>query len=227
MQAGVENHSLSPHVRIGEGGRDRPLNHGFDREGKPMPRLFTGLQVPPAVRAVLSGLRGGLHGARWISPDHYHLTLRFFGDMERERASALDACLMQLAHAPFTVQVSQLRVFGGDKPRALVASVDPDPVLLDLQADQERLARRLGFAPATRKFSPHITLARLKEANAFQVAGFLSGLGALPSLQISVDHFALFSSREGSGGGPYLIEALYPLEDGLDEEQGWDQYEIA
>ena len=42
-----------------------------------MPRLFTGVEIPPDIGEALSMLRGGLPGARWITPDNYHLTLRF------------------------------------------------------------------------------------------------------------------------------------------------------
>ena len=52
--------------------------------------------------------------------------------------------------------------FGGDKPRAIVAKVKPDPALMDLQAEQERRLRRIGVEPETRKYTPHVTLARLR-----------------------------------------------------------------
>ena len=71
-----------------------------------MPRLFTGLEVPRPVATVLASLRGGLNGARWITPDHYHITLRFFGDIDTKLARELDQVLAQSLHEPFTVTVS-------------------------------------------------------------------------------------------------------------------------
>ena len=47
-----------------------------------MPRLFTGLEIPPDIGQTLSSLRGGLPGARWIDPENYHVTLRFIGDID-------------------------------------------------------------------------------------------------------------------------------------------------
>ena len=197
------------------------------REGSVMPRLFTGLDVPRDVATMLAGLRGSLHGARWITPDYYHVTLRFFGDIETGLARALDECLAQVRHEPFIVTVNGLRIFGGDRPRALVAEIAPIPALLDLQAEQERLARRLGLAPETRKFTPHITLARLRDASAYQVAEFLSVFGAVPPVSFAVDRCVMFSSRGSVGGGPYVVEAVYPFGDEDANEQEWETYETA
>jgi 2'-5' RNA ligase len=184
-----------------------------------MPRLFTGLEVPPPVAMGLSGLRGGLSGARWITPDQYHVTLRFFGDIDMACAQALDELLAQALHPAFTLTISGLRIFGGDRPRALVAEIHPHPDLLMLQAEQERMARRLGLDAQTRKFTPHITLARLRDVSAYQVASFMSVAGGVPSLSFPVERCVLFSSRSGVGGGPYVIEATYPFGDDLYEEQ--------
>ena len=197
-----------------------------------MPRLFTGLEIPHEVATVLATLRGGLNGARWITPDHYHITLRFFGDIDTGLARELDHCLAQSMHESFTLHVSGLRVFGGDKPRALVAEIPPVPALMELQAEQERLARRLGLAPETRKFTPHITLARLRDANPYQVAGFMSALSGFPPLPVAVDRFVLFSSRDSIGGGPYIVEAAYPFGEDfgasdLEAADLWGQYETA
>ena len=102
---------------------------------------------------------------------------------------------------------------------ALVAEIAPDTELLHLQAEQERMARRLGLDAQTRKFTPHITLARLRDVSAYQVASFMSVAGGVPSLSFLVERCVLFSSRSGVGGGPYVIEATYPFGDDLYEEQ--------
>mgnify|MGYP000202062175 CR=1 FL=1 len=56
-----------------------------------MPRLFTGLEVPPEVAFDLSLMRGGMSGARWIEPEDYHITLRFIGDVDHATARELSA----------------------------------------------------------------------------------------------------------------------------------------
>lgn len=176
-----------------------------------MPRLFTGLEIPDDVANTLSLLRGGLVGARWITPDNYHITLRFMGDIDDDIANDIFDALQNTGRAPFAVTVEGLDVFGGDKPRALVARVEQTPQLMELQAEQERLMRRMGLPAETRKFTPHITLARLRETTPYHVANFLGLSSHLPPMRFIVSEFVVLSSRTSIGGGPYIIEAAYPL----------------
>jgi RNA 2',3'-cyclic 3'-phosphodiesterase len=83
---------------------------------------------------------------------------------------------------------------------------------VDLQADQERRLRRIGLSPETRKYTPHVTLARLRSASPYAVADFLSARGYFPIRQFEATRFVLFSARESMGGGPYLVEAAYALQ---------------
>lgn len=176
-----------------------------------MPRLFTGLEIPDDVANTLSLLRGGLVGARWITPENYHITLRFMGDIDEDIAGDIFDALQNTGRAPFAVTIEGLDVFGGDKPRALVARVEQTPQLMELQAEQERLMRRMGLPAETRKFTPHVTLARLRDTTPYHVANFLGLSSHLPPMRFIVDAFLVFSSRSSIGGGPYLIEAAYPL----------------
>ncbi len=89
--------------------------------------------------------------------------------------------------------------------------VNPDPALVELQAEQERRFRRIGLAPETRKYAPHVTLARLRRVGARAVADYLAARGALGVEGFTAARFVLFSSRESVGGGPYVVEAAWPL----------------
>jgi 2'-5' RNA ligase len=177
-----------------------------------MPRLFTGIEVPHEIAFALSLKRGGLHGARWVDPENYHITLRFIGDVDYATASEVTDALDRLAHSEaFTIRLSHLGSFGGDKPRALFAGVENNATLQRLQAAQERVLQRLGLEPDGRKFVPHVTLARLRGAEAGDVARFLAFAGRFEALEFAVERFVLFSSRDSVGGGPYLVEQAYPL----------------
>ena len=176
-----------------------------------MPRLFIGLEIPDDVGHALSLLRGGLPGARWIDPENYHLTLRFIGDIDDALARDIAGLLGRVQRRPFELRLDGLTSFGGRKPRAVVASITAVAPLLELQAEQERLLQRLGLEPEGRKYIPHVTLARLRETSSWQVADYLSARGHFRSAAFEVSRFVLFSSRSSVGGGPYVVEAAYPL----------------
>jgi RNA 2',3'-cyclic 3'-phosphodiesterase len=175
-----------------------------------MPRLFTALEIPTEVGQSLAMLRGGLPGARWVDPENYHVTLRFIGDVDATMANDAASVLDGVSRPAFDLRIEGLSSFGGRKPRAIVATVAPTRQLTELQAEHERLMQRVGLEPEGRKFTPHVTLARLRDASSRDVADYLA---ARPyrSPQFHVSRFVLFSSRASVGGGPYVVEADYPL----------------
>lgn len=176
-----------------------------------MPRLFTALEVPPSISESLARLRGGVSGARWIDVENYHITLRFIGDVDDAFARDAANALSFIRRPEVEVTIDQLAAFGGGKPRAIVARVRPDAPLIEMQAEQERLLQRLGAPPEARKYAPHVTLARLRGASSASVAAYLGARGYFPPLRFTAERFVLYSSRDSVGGGPYIVEAEYPL----------------
>ena len=176
-----------------------------------MPRLFTGLEIPAALRQELSLLRGGLPGARWIDSENYHITLRFIGDVDDDIVQEIAWLLGKVRRKNFELRLDGVQSFGGRKPRAVVATAAPSQPLMELQAEHERLMQRVGFEPEGRKYTPHVTLARLRDSSSFEVAEYLSARAMFRSPPFAVSRFVLFSSRASVGGGPYVIEAAYPL----------------
>ena len=176
-----------------------------------MPRLFTGVEIPPAVSRSLAMMRGGLPGARWIDPENYHLTLRFIGDIDDALAHEIVAMLGRVHRKAFDLRLDGLTSFGGRKPRAVVAAVAPVAPLMELQVEHDRLLQRLGLEPEGRKYTPHVTLARLRDSSSRQVAEYLAARGHYRSPSFEVSRFVLFSSRASIGGGPYVVEEAYPL----------------
>ncbi|MBF0677868.1 MAG: RNA 2',3'-cyclic phosphodiesterase [Devosia sp.] len=177
-----------------------------------MPRLFTGLEIPPDTGFALSLKRGGLTGARWVDPENYHVTLRFIGDVDRNQADDVADNLDLLSNTlRFSVRLTHLGIFGGDRPRALYAGIEPNEALARLQSAHERMVQRAGLPPEGRKFVPHVTLAHLRGTSAAEVARFIADAGRFEPITFAVSRFALFSSKDGVGGGPYVVEHAYPL----------------
>lgn len=177
-----------------------------------MPRLFTGIEIPSEIGLALSSYRGGLPGARWIDPENYHITLRFIGDIDERMADDVCSILGDARRRnPLAITIGGLDTFGGGKPRTVFARASGNGELGELQAEQERLLRQVGLEPERRKFIPHVTLARLRDASAIDVADYFATRGHFPKLTFTARRFVLYSSRASVGGGPYVIEAAYPL----------------
>jgi len=176
-----------------------------------MIRLFTGLEIPEEVGRLLAGLRGGLHGARWIGPENYHITLRFIGDIDGRTAEEVAEALSRVRRPGVAVRLSGLDAFGGARPHALWARVEPSPALTELQAEHERVLQRLGLPGEGRKYTPHLTMARLRGTSAAEVARWLALNGGFSLPPFVADRFVLFSARAAVGGGPYLVEEAFPL----------------
>ena len=72
---------------------------------------------------------------------------------------------------------------------------------------------QIGFRlePEGRKYTPHVTLARLRDASSRDVADYLAARAHYRSASFAASRFVLFSSRSSVGGGPYVVEADYPL----------------
>jgi 2'-5' RNA ligase len=176
-----------------------------------MPRLFTALEVPADVAFSLSLLRGGLPGARWVDPENYHITLRFIGDIDEPMADEVADALGRVSRPRFDVAMEGLGAFGSRRPHAVYACVRPSPALRELQAEHERIIQRIGLEPERRKFTPHVTLARMKNVSEPDVAAYLALRGDFRTPPFPVGRFVLLSSRASKGGGPYVMEESYPL----------------
>tara|TARA_R110000824_G_scaffold118960_11_gene271805 strand:+ start:15868 stop:16437 length:570 start_codon:yes stop_codon:yes gene_type:complete len=173
-------------------------------------RLFTAIEIPDEIAARLLPMQQGFDGARWIERESFHITLRFIGDVAEDVADDIDEALSKIPFTPFNLSLEGVGVFGNEKPHALYAGVQPSEALTILQGRHESAMRRVGLKPETRKFTPHVTLARLQgfevdEAQSFVMA---NNLFATPAFEVA--RFILYSAKGNTGGGPYLAERTYP-----------------
>ena len=176
-----------------------------------MPRLFVALEVPRNAAMSLSLLRGGLPGARWIDVENFHITLRFIGEIDGRTADEVVDRLDRIERPEFQLALSGMGSFGSKKPHSIYAGVTHAPEMYALQGEIERICQRLGLPADPRKFTPHVTLARLRNARTEDVAHYLSGRGNFYTAPFTVNRFVLMSSKESVGGGPYLTEEVFPL----------------
>jgi 2'-5' RNA ligase len=178
-----------------------------------MIRLFTALGLPDAVRQRLALVRAPLPGARWVPPENMHVTLRFIGEVEPPAAAEVDTLLSRIAAPVFDIRLAGLGTFGSrGRVRALWAGVEKTEPLIRLQAKIEAACVHAGLLPEGRKFHPHVTLARCKNAPEAPAAEFAATYGGFDLPAIPVDAFTLYSSRMGRSGAVYSPEAVYPLD---------------
>ncbi|TGP46721.1 RNA 2',3'-cyclic phosphodiesterase, partial [bacterium M00.F.Ca.ET.229.01.1.1] len=104
-------------------------------------------------------------------------------------ANALD----RVHRLSFQMTLSGVGAFGGKKPHAVWAGVSASPDLTALQGEIDRICQRLGLPADPRKFSPHVTLARLRNASPLDVAQYLSARGNFSALPFRVGRFVLMS----------------------------------
>ena len=176
-----------------------------------MLRLFVGIEFPPELKLRLSLLQSGIAGARWIDPGNFHLTLRFIGEIDEGTAADVDEALLPLKSRPFSVQLGGVGVFGGDKLRTLWVGVEREPALGALQGKVEQALMRARLPPEPRKFTPHVTLARLRDPKRADIQQFLADHAQFRAEPLKVERFSLIASYPTKAGSVYEDQADYEL----------------
>jgi len=175
-------------------------------------RLFVALDLPWNLRERLSFLAGGLPGARWVSPENLHCTLRFIGEVPAWRAEEIDVALAAVRAPGFSLSLAGVGVFSrGSRPATLYAGVERSPALDHLQAKVETALQRTGLEPERRRFAPHVTLARVDAVAEPRLAGWVQANNLFRAEPVVVEHFTLFSSRLGKEASAYTAEVEYAL----------------
>lgn len=171
------------------------------------------LALPPEVGLHLAGVAPGLAGARRVPAENMHLSLRFIGEVDSRLAGDIDIALSRVRAPGFSLAISGLGLFHkGRQPTMLWAGIDPNPSLLLLHDRIESALRRIGLEPESRRFVPHVTLARLREIPRRRLADSMAHHGLLRLPPFPVEAFSLFSSVLSRNGSRYREEACYPLD---------------
>lgn len=185
-------------------------------------RLFVALPIPDAVAAPLMLLQGGVPGARWQARAQLHITLSFIGEVDGRDHRAIEDALSGIDAPAFELQLHGVGQFGNRQPHSLWAAVRPNPMLDHLQRKVDAAVRRVGVPPDAHKFTPHVTLARLRHPDNDKVIQWLQEHALSTSAEFTADTFNLYSSKLTSDGSLYRVEQGYGLRgyDGDDFETG-------
>ena len=134
-------------------------------------RSFIAIELPDEIKLGLSQLEARLKvgkqpGVKWVDPYSIHLTLKFLGSITTDKISEITKAIEEAVQgiSPFHLEVKNLGVFPNLR-RVQVAWVGISGEVDKLTQLQKRIdfnLAHLGFAPESRPFTPHLTLARLR-----------------------------------------------------------------
>lgn len=184
-------------------------------------RLFIALDFPPGVRErawrASAPLRDARFPVKWVGEDGLHVTLKFLGQVKRDRVPGLREALdgAAAAVAPFDLRLGGVGGFPSlANPRVVWLGVEAPPALARLQDAVEEATVRLGFEREARGFHPHVTLGRARRgANRRRFAGFeeVAGRVALDEA-CRVESVELVESVLRPQGARYSVTSSHRLE---------------
>lgn len=187
-------------------------------------RLFVAVDLPDAVRQSAADsatrLREQLGRApsrspiSWVAPQLQHLTLVFIGEVAADTAAAIEARMSPPLEAPsFAMGLGRVGMFPHNgRPRVLWLAVAEGAAGLGAAHDAvERRLEGLEYRREARAFSPHLTLARLKEGGTMDERRAVEGTRIVASPTAVVDHVTLFRSRLSPKGPEYTVLATSHL----------------
>lgn len=135
-----------------------------------MIRSFIAIDIPRNIKDIISEIQYDLKKSeadvKWVKPDIIHLTLKFLGNIEEGQVEEIKKSMIQSASGigPFSMRLTDIGVFPNIKyPRVIWVGLEEESGrLLSLQERIEENLGPLGFDPEGRKFSPHLTIGRVK-----------------------------------------------------------------
>ena len=177
-----------------------------------MARLFVAIDLPVTIRERLSFMCCGLPGARWLDSEQMHLTLRFIGDVDSTVFHDIRETLTEIQGEPLCMQLDGVGFFPPrGNPRVVWAGIRKNEQLIQLRNRVESVLVRAGLKPEGRKYSPHITLARLKNTPVSKVGAYLTHYSMFMSEEFQVNEFLLYSSVLSNKGAKHYVEERYLL----------------
>jgi 2'-5' RNA ligase len=134
-------------------------------------RLFIAFELPEAIRAAIGRYTQALRAlpgrVSWVKADNIHLTLKFLGDTPPQRVEAISIALKDIANSfpPLEATIGGSGVFPNErKPRVVWIGIqEMSAALQNLAAAIDDRMHALGFEKEPRRFSPHLTVGRVRE----------------------------------------------------------------
>ncbi|MGH9667958.1 MAG: RNA 2',3'-cyclic phosphodiesterase [Bryobacteraceae bacterium] len=180
-------------------------------------RLFVGIGLPEAVSDALFALLTRLRPAasvKWSPIGNLHITTKLIGEWPEDRLEEMTAALqgVERLSEPLAIEVRGLGWFPNPHhPRVFWAGVH-SAGLAGLAQATDRQTTQLGAPAEERAYSPHLTLARIKDP--VPLAPLRQAVASLDSTEFgrfTASAFSLYHSKTGSSGAVYIRLAEFSL----------------
>ena len=135
-------------------------------------RTFIAIELNDAIRHALEDVQAqfkheqAAHSVRWVAPDSIHITLKFLGDVDADKLSALQNALVDACKdiAPFTLVLCGVGAFPNTRRTNVVwvGAEGQGEIASQFASQIEEACVALGFAREDRPFAPHLTFGRIK-----------------------------------------------------------------
>jgi len=183
--------------------------------------LFIAIKINPSLELLnkIDFLENNLKHEliNWIKKDHYHLTLRFLGEISERRIPTIIKSLQKVfsQEYSFTLGINSLGLFGSTyNPRVLWLGVDEIVEIKTIHQKVELELKRIGFPSDNQNFIPHISIARIKKLHDKK---FFHSLILKPKFETiqsqEVTEVILYESILSTKGAEYQIVEIFPLAD--------------
>jgi 2'-5' RNA ligase len=174
-------------------------------------RLFIAIELPENVILALKKLSGDFPFLRILPVSKAHLTLKFLGDIAKDRLPELRRVLEDVRGHSFELKFSGLGTFRSGRGQIFWAGMADNPVLTELFTDiNTKLRERMGIEVEKKRFFPHITLARSKNHGIEIMIKAKNYQGELaPPFKVS--SFGLYQSELTPLGAVHTLLSEYSL----------------
>jgi 2'-5' RNA ligase len=184
-------------------------------------RVFCAIELPANVRALVCKhimlLKEALPQAKasWARETNLHLTLKFLGEVPQQSVARFsEAAARAVAGVkPFSIRLEQTGAFPErGQPRVLWIGVnDASGTLVALHARLENESAKAGFAREARSFHPHLTVARLRNAEGARALATAHKQTEFAPVEIAVSELVVIRSELSNAGSRYTLISQHEL----------------
>lgn len=177
-----------------------------------MIRLFVAIDIPDLIKPFVANLGGTIHGGRPVPEDQLHITLKFIGEVDTAALHDIRDALHSVRHDRFSIRLQGVGHFPPrGMPKVIWAGLEQSGGTVALRNKIEKSLFAIGIERERRKFSPHLTLCRLKNTPLKKVTRFLAEHAPLETPEFEIADFTLYSSILTQKGAVHTVEEIIPL----------------